>query len=106
MKLPKGFGNMGSLYKQEQAAMERANSLQEELKLETVEVENSGVKVKYNGVGEILSIVVPKELANPDDVESLEDAILLALRDGYAKSLELRETRMREIAGGLNLPGF
>lgn len=97
---------MGNLLQQAQAAMEQAKQLQDDLKLETVEAENSGVKVKFNGAGEVLSVSIPPELMNKEDVESLEDALLLALRDGYNRSIELRESRMKQIAGGLNLPGL
>lgn len=106
MKLPKGLGNMGSLIQQAQAAMEKAKALQNELKVETVEAETNGVKVKFNGVGEVLSVSIPRELVDPNDIETLEDAILLALREGFNKSIELRESRTREITGGLSLPGL
>lgn len=104
MKLPKGLGNMGALLKQAQEAMQRAKQLDEELKLEEIEAEKNGVKVKYNGAGEILSVKVSAELIDPEDIETLEDAILLALREGYKKSLEIRERKLKEITGDLPLP--
>lgn len=106
MKLPKGLGNMGALLKQAQDAMQRAKELEDELKLEVVECERDGVRVKYSGVGELLSIQIAKDLVDPADVEGLEDALLLVLREGYSKSLELRQRKVQEITGGLNLPGM
>ncbi|HWP30359.1 MAG TPA: YbaB/EbfC family nucleoid-associated protein [Fimbriimonadales bacterium] len=104
MKLPKGLGNLGSLMQQAKETMARAQRIEEELKLEEIEVEKANIKAKFNGAGELLSIKIPPEMVNPNDVETLEDAITLVLREGQAKVNELREKRMKELATGLNLP--
>jgi DNA-binding YbaB/EbfC family protein len=104
MKLPKGFGNMGALMRQAQEAMERAKNLEKELEMEIIELDRGGVKVKYNGAGQLLSLSIDASLVDPNDIESLEDALLLALREGYAKSVELRKEKFSEITGGLPLP--
>jgi DNA-binding YbaB/EbfC family protein len=96
---------MGSILKQAQDAMERAKQMEEELKLLEVVAEKQGVTVKANGSGDILSLKVDKQLIDPEDAETLEDAVLMAIRDALDKSKQLRESKMREIAGGLNLPG-
>ena len=36
----------------------------------------------------------------------LEDLVLAAARDGIAKAAVLREERLAQISGGLNLPGI
>ncbi|MEM4408283.1 MAG: YbaB/EbfC family nucleoid-associated protein [Candidatus Caldarchaeum sp.] len=104
MKLPKGFGDFGSMLQQVREALARAEELTKELKLMEVDVEKNGVRVKYNGAGEILSLSLDPDLVANSDVESLEDAILLALREGYQQSAQLRERKMKEAAGGLELP--
>jgi DNA-binding protein YbaB len=108
MKLPKGFGDFGSMLNQIRDALARAEELSQELKLMEVDVEKNGVRVKYNGAGEILSLsldpdLVANSIAN-SDVASLEDAILLALREGHQKSVQLREQKVKEMTGGLGLP--
>jgi DNA-binding YbaB/EbfC family protein len=104
MNIPKGFGNMGALLKQAQEAMKRAESLEKELRNEEVEVEKDGVRVRMNGAGEPLSISLDPSLVNPDELENLEDCILLALREAHAKSVELRQEKLKEITGGMPLP--
>lgn len=104
MKLPKGFGNMGAVMKQAQEAMKRAQSLEQELAMEEITVDREGVKVRYNGVGEVLSVNIDKSLINAEDTETLEDALLLALREAQVKANDVRKAKMEEITGGLQLP--
>ncbi len=104
MKIPKGLGNMGALMKQAQEAMRRAQNLEKELRLEEVEVERDGVRIRFNGVGEPLSVHIDPSLINPEEIENLEDCLLLALREGHAKAAELRQEKMQEITGGMPLP--
>ncbi|MCL6624611.1 MAG: YbaB/EbfC family nucleoid-associated protein [Fimbriimonadales bacterium] len=104
MKLPKGFGDFGSMLNQIRDALARAEELNQELKLMEVDVEKNGVRVKYNGAGEILSLSLDPDLVANSDVASLEDAILLALREGHQKSVQLREQKVKEMTGGLGLP--
>ena len=104
MKLPKGFGNMGNIMKQAQDAMARAQNLEKELAMEEVEVDRNGVKAKFNGIGEVLSVKIDSSLVNPEDVETLEDSILLVIREGFAKTGELRKEKMAEITGDLPIP--
>ncbi len=104
MKLPKGMGNLGSLMKQAQEAMERAKHLEEELRMLEIESVRTGVTVKFNGAGDLLSIKIDSELVDKDDIETLEDAVLLAIREGQAKSADVRQQKMQEITGNLPLP--
>lgn len=104
MKLPKGLGNMSGLLKQAQEAMERAKNIEAELELEEIIIDRAGVVAKFNGTGSLLSIKVAQDLINPDDIETLEDAILLAVREGQAKANEVRQNKMAEITGGLPIP--
>src|SRR6185436_3864295 len=100
MKLPKGFGNMGNLMKEAQQAMERAKNMEKELAMEEVAIDRGGVKAKFNGVGELLSL----SIVDKEDIEGLEDALLLAMREGLAKVDELRKGKVSEITGGLPMP--
>jgi DNA-binding YbaB/EbfC family protein len=104
MKLPKGFGNMGNLMREAQQAMERAKNMERELAMEEIEVDRSGIKAKFNGTGELLLLKIDPGMVDKDDVEALEDAVLLALREGLAKVDQLRKEKVAEITGGLPMP--
>lgn len=104
MKLPKGLGDINSLMKQAKEAMEKAKNLEEELKLLEVEATKNGVTVKFNGSGDLLSFKVSPEIVDPNDIETLEDAVIMAFREGQEKSNELKQQKVREITGDLPIP--
>ena len=106
MKLPKNFGGKGfqGMLAEAQGAMARAQNLEAELAKEVIEIEKSGVKAVFNGTGELMKLNIDKELVDPEDVEMLEDMVVAAVRDGFAKATELREARVQEIMP--NVPGM
>lgn len=106
MKLPKNFGGkgFGGMMQQAQAAMARAQNLEQELAQERIEVDKGPVKATFNGVGELLKLTIDKSVVDPEDVEALEDLITSVVRDGFAKSTELRNSKVQEIMP--NVPGL
>lgn len=106
MKLPKGFGGQGfgGALQQAQQAMARAQNLEQELADERVEHEKDGVKVVFNGTGELQSLKLDPELVDPDDVAGLEALLTAVLQQGYGKATELRTKRMQDIMP--DIPGL
>ena len=92
---------------QMQANMQRA---QEELGSATVEGSAGGgaVVVVMNGHQEVESVTIDPEFVDPEDVETLQDAILAAFQDAHRKAQELMQDKLGAATGGLNLnlPGF
>jgi DNA-binding YbaB/EbfC family protein len=99
MKLPKQFGGGGfqQALQKAQQAMARAKNLETELAEERIEVDKGPVKAVFDGTGVIQSIKIEKQAVDPEDVEMLEDLVLGAVRDGFAKATEMREAKMAEI---------
>lgn len=62
------------------------------------------VTVVSNGNGEFLSVKIKKEAVDPEDVETLEDLVLAAVKDASAKVQEIVQKRAGSITSGLNLP--
>jgi DNA-binding YbaB/EbfC family protein len=106
MKLPKNFGGQGfgGIMQQYKDAMTRAQSLESELAAETFEVDKGPVKAVFNGVGEIQKITIDPSMLSADEGEALEDLIVVAVRDGFQRSVELRNRRLQEIMP--NIPGL
>lgn len=92
------------MMQQAQAAMARAQNLEQELAQERIEVDKGPVKATFNGVGELLKLTIDKSVVDPEDVEALEDLITSVVRDGFAKSTELRNAKVQEIMP--NVPGL
>ena len=100
--------NMNAMMKQAQKLQKKMLKTQEELALKTVEASAGGgmVKVIANGSQKIESIVLEKEVVDPEDVEMLQDLVLAAVNDALNKSQEMVSKEMGKLTGGLNIPGL
>jgi DNA-binding YbaB/EbfC family protein len=84
---------------------------QEELGQETVEGSAGGgaVVVVMNGHQQLQSVTIDPEFVDPEDVETLQDAVLAAVNDAQNKAQDLMQRKMGGATGGLSglgLPGF
>jgi nucleoid-associated protein EbfC len=113
-----GMGSMGNLMKQMQKAMEQAQKMEQELASARVESSAGGgvVRVEATGAGQIEGITIdPAGLVETlgledtelqaEDVEMLQDLVLSAVRDALDQAAKLKEERVKELTGGLGLPG-
>lgn len=100
--------NMNSMMKQAQKLQKKMLKTQEELATKTIEASSGGgmVKVVANGAQKIESIVLEKEVVDPEDVEMLQDLLLAAINDALNKSQEMVSKEMGKLTGGLNIPGL
>lgn len=107
---PGGFGgmDMAKMMKQAQKMQEALLKAQEDLGNQTVEGTAGGgaVTVTANGHKEITGLRLKPEAVDPEDVETLEDLILAAIKDAQTKAASLAESSMGSITGGLGLPGL
>jgi nucleoid-associated protein EbfC len=93
-----------------QKMMKQAAKMQEQLTetlaQKTVDVSVGGEKVKVtaNGLGDILSIKIAKEVVDPEDVEMLEDLILSGVKQASEKGKSLAQGEMGKLTSGLGLP--
>ena len=96
------------MIQQAQELQARLAKAQQELAEATVEATAGGgaVTVIVTGQQQVKSIKIDPEAITPDDVEMLEDLVLAAINEGLAKSQELAAERMRQVTGGLNIPGL
>ncbi len=99
---------MGKMLKQAQKLQANMLKVQEELAQKTVEASSGGgvVKVVANGRQQIVSLVIDKEVVDPEDVEMLQDLILAAVNEALAQSQEMVNAEMSKLTGGLNIPGL
>ena len=112
----KGFGGSGmnqnkkvpNVVKQAQMMQEKMEQVQSEVEKQEVEATAGGgaVAVKMNGKKEVISVAIKPEAVDPEDVETLEDLITVAVNDAIKKAEALMESAMGEITGNINLPGL
>src|SRR3954452_21667332 len=106
-----GQPNMQQLMKQAQKMQQQMVAAQQEL-AETQLTGTAGgglVTATVTGSGEVLGIKIDPKAVDPDDVESLEDLVVAAIRDAARAAAELAEQKMGPLTqgmGGLGLPGM
>jgi len=98
-----GGGNMQNLLKQAQKMQADMAAKQEELAGHTVTATAGGgmVEATASGSRRILSVIINPEVANPEDIDMLQDLVLAAVNGALDKADELVETEMGKISGGL-----
>lgn len=108
---PGGQPNMQELLKQAQKMQQQMMAAQEELAQAEVTGTAGGglVTATVSGVGELTALAIDPKVVDPDDVETLADLIVAAVRDAAGNAQSLQAQKMGPLAGGaggLGLPGF
>jgi nucleoid-associated protein EbfC len=108
---PGGQPNMQQLMKQAQKMQQELLAAQEELARAEVTGSAGGglVTATVNGSGELQSLVIDPSVVDPEDVETLQDLVVAAIRDASRAAQELATEKMGPVTGGLGglgLPGM
>lgn len=104
-----GFpGNMQDMMKQAQKMQVQLAQVQEEAKTEEAEGASGGgmVKVIASGSQQIKSVVIEKDVVDPEDVEMLQDLIIAATNEALKNVQEKVQEKMAAVTGGMNIPGL
>jgi nucleoid-associated protein EbfC len=101
--------NLGNMLKEAQKLQSRMAEMQAKL----AETEISGaagagmVTVTLNGKGEMRAIKIDPSLAEPGEIEVLEDLIVAAFNDAKTRLEAQLQEEMGKLTGGMSLPpGF
>ncbi|HEY9732067.1 MAG TPA: YbaB/EbfC family nucleoid-associated protein [Drouetiella sp.] len=80
--------------------------VQQELASATVEGSSGGgaVTVKCSGSMEFKSVKIKPEAVDPNDVGTLEDLVLMAVKDACLKAQQLGEQKMKPALGNIKMP--
>jgi DNA-binding YbaB/EbfC family protein len=105
-----------------QQLMKQAQKMQQQMveaqqKLAEAEVTGTAggglVTVTVTGAGEVTGLKIDPKAVDPDDVESLEDLVLAAIRDGARAASDLQGETMGPLTSGMggllgpsSLPGM
>ncbi len=94
------------MMRQAQRLQAQLQKIQEEL--ETLEVEGSAgggvVKVVMTGKQVVQKVTIAPEAA--EELQLLQDLVLAAVNDAFAKTQELAAKKMAVVTGGMNIPGL
>ncbi len=98
-----GQPNMQQLMKQAQKMQQQMADAQAELAGAHVTGTAGGglVTATLTGSGELVELVIDPKAVDPDDVETLQDLVVAAVRDAHRAAGELAEQKMGPVTGGL-----
>jgi nucleoid-associated protein EbfC len=98
--------NFGNMLKEAQKLQSKMTEMQ--AKLNEIEMDGSAgggmVRVTLNGKGEMRKVKIDPTLADPNEVEILEDLVVAAFNDAKARVEAHVQQEMGKLTGGLNLP--
>jgi DNA-binding YbaB/EbfC family protein len=98
--------NLGNMLKEAQKLQSRMAEMQAKLaETEVAGAAGAGlVKVTLNGKGEMRAIKIDPSLAEPGEIEVLEDLIVAACNDAKTRLEAHLQEEMGKLTGGMNLP--
>ena len=105
---------MQQLMKQAQKMQQQLAEAQAELADTQVDGSAGGglVKATVTGSGELLAVTIDPRAVDPDDVETLQDLVVAAVRDATRQAGELASDKLGPLTGGmgglggLGIPGL
>ena len=103
-----GMPNMQQLMKQAQKMQKQMEEAQAALEQKELTATAGGgmVEVTITGKKEVKSIRIKPEIVDPDDVETLEDLVLVAINEAMRQADELSQKEMGKATGGLPTGGL
>ncbi|MEK6733637.1 MAG: YbaB/EbfC family nucleoid-associated protein [Pseudomonadota bacterium] len=98
--------NIANMMKQAQAMQKKMLETQEELSKKEYTGNAGGgvVSITIDGKGFLNKVKISQELANPEEIEILEDLIVAAFNDAKKKQSEDSESSLSGVMGGMNMP--
>ena len=98
--------NLAGLMKQASQMQKKMEDMQ--ARLETLEIEGESgagmVRVTLSGKGELRAVRIDPKLADPAEMEMLQDLLVAAHAEARRKMEATAGEEMQKVTGGLNLP--
>ena len=94
--------------KQAQQLKAKLDRAQKELKRMQIEGEagKGAVTVVVNGEQRIISVKIAPEVVDPNNVKKLEQLVVNAVNDAQEKAQKAAAQELKEVTGGLKIPGL
>jgi len=103
-----GLGNLGSILKQAQEMGGKLQTINEQMKQQSVSGSAGGgmVEVTVNGLGEVLQLKIDPELVEKGEREMIEDLVPAAINQAQSRAKDIHAEAMKSLTAGLNIPGL
>lgn len=104
----KGLGNIASLMRNASEISGKIGEASEQLKQERVTGQAGGgmVEVEVNGLGQVLRVTIEPSLFQENEREMVQDLLPAAFNQAAARAKQMHVDAMKELTGGISLPGM
>ena len=104
----KGFAGSGmNANKNMSNVIKQAQKMQAEMEKVVEGTAGGGAVIATaNGKKEILSLKISPDAVDPEDIETLEDLVMVAVNDAVKKADDMMAEGMSAVTGGINIPGL
>jgi nucleoid-associated protein EbfC len=101
------MAGVGKLLKQAQKMQRSIESLQTQLEAKEIDVTSGGgaVKIKINGAGKFLSLVLDAEFLK-EDPKLISDTLLVAIQDAAKQAKDFNDAEMQKVTSAFQMPGM
>ncbi len=101
------MAGVGKLLKQAQKMQRQIETLQTQLEVKEIDVTSGGgaVKIKINGSGKFLSLVLDPEFLK-EDAKLVSETILAAVQDAAKQAKEQNDAEMQKVTSAFQMPGM
>ncbi|MBR5136563.1 MAG: YbaB/EbfC family nucleoid-associated protein [Clostridia bacterium] len=99
-----GGNNMQQLMRQAQKMQQEMERVKNSMSELFVEAESAGgaVKVVANCERQVTELVIDPSIVDPDDVETLQDCIIVAINEAMEKAEAKYNAEMSKVTGGIS----
>jgi DNA-binding YbaB/EbfC family protein len=100
--------DMNKLMEEAQKLQEKVEQKKREIGSLTVNSTSGGgmVKVMMRGDYTLEDITIHPDCVDANDVETLQELVMVAVNEAVVKVVELNQTEMGKLTGGMGLPGM
>ena len=101
------MAGVGTLLKQAQKMQRSIESLQTQMEAKEIDVTSGGgaVKIKINGAGKFLSLVLDAEFLK-EDPKLISDTLLVAIQDAAKQAKDFNDAEMQKVTSAFQMPGM
>lgn len=104
----KGLGNLASLMMNARNLGGKMEEVAARLKQERVIGSAGGqlITVHANGLGQVTQVIIDPSIECHNDRELIQDLLPTAINEAVSKAKQLHVEAMKELTGGIDLPGL
>jgi DNA-binding YbaB/EbfC family protein len=102
------LGNLASLMRNASEMSSKFGQVSDELRQKRAIGEAGGgmVLVEVNGLGQVVRVRIEPELVANNEIDIIQDLLPAAFNQASARAKQMHVDAMKELTGGLSLPGM